>query len=188
MPRIVDFDTTAPAEWIGWRTGCGTLAEEAMAQLEGPDEVVAHRLDAVRALEKELIDQSLLAGGLWMLDPLGPPVAQFSLGLLTVDPDLNLTPQRLMRKIRRPEKVRGTRVFDYSTAAGEVSSGPAVVQVEVRGDQDGQVRSCISQTIFPRGTSDLMRFEYVTHLPGAFVALSKEAIDIGESLTVEIGE
>ena len=187
MGHIVGYDAGTSEQWVGWTAGSSEEAEDFVRGLGLAPELEAGYLKAVTDLEALLVDGRSLAGGLWYPDPDDLPWGQFTLTYLYPDEGTPFDPDALLRQVRKPEKLRGTRLLDYSAALGDVDAGQVLMQVEVRGFKDtGVVLSRIAASVFPTGAEEVMRFEFQTNVPTAFEALSGEALTIVRSLTVEV--
>ncbi|MGC5168916.1 hypothetical protein [Luteimicrobium sp. DT211] len=188
MGHIVGYDAGTSEQWVGWTAGNSEEAEEFVRGLGLAPGLETGYLGAVGDLEQILVDGRSLAGGLWYPDPTDLPWGQFTLTYLYPDAGTPLDPDALLKRVRKPEKIRGTRLLDHSAALGDVDAGQALIEVEVRGFKDtGVVLSRIAASVFPTGADEVMRFEFQTNVPTAFEALSQEALTIVQSLTVEVG-
>jgi hypothetical protein len=187
MRHIVGYDAGTSEQWVGWTAGASEEAEEFVRGLGLDAALEPGYLRAVADLEQILVDGRSLAGGLWYPDPADLPWGQFTLTSLYPEAGTPFDPAALLQRVRKAEKIRGTRLLDHSTALGDVDAGQVLMEVEVRGFKDtGVVLSRIAATVFPTGADEAMRFEFQTNVPTAFEALSGEALTIVQSLTVEV--
>jgi hypothetical protein len=187
MGHIVGYDAGTSEHWVGWTAGSSAEAEEFVRGLALAPQLEEGYLQAVADLEKLLVEGNSLAGGLWYPDPGDLPWGQFTLTYLYPDEGKPIDPAALLKLVRRPERIRGTRLLDHSAALGDIEAGQVLMEVDVRGFKDtGVVLSRIAASVFPTGAEEVMRFEFQTNVPTAFEALGQEAVTIVQSLTVEV--
>jgi len=189
--QIVSWSMGLTSSWATWppREGASHTDEVAhrLADTDaGRDRVRA----AVRALDSGVPDGPVLIAGLWVPDrasgePLGTVIAEILVGVPS-GPD---PVERFVRGAQKAPRRRGLKTFTYSASVADLPAGPAAVRAWQWADKsDGIVIGQVIWTLIAPGASEALQVTFTTRTPAMIDALTGEAWQSVQSLTVELGD
>ncbi|MDM8085058.1 hypothetical protein QUV83_09810 [Cellulomonas cellasea] len=188
---IIDLEWGASDTWLVWNIGGGAeLAGSLGANSDIPDEFTTAVAAGIGALEGHHANQpGTWSAGVWLPDRQACEVAA-TLAIRVVDPDRphRLTQEELIRWAGRPTRTRGVRVMDCAAVPGNLSAGPAVLQIlETVTRPSRQVMLQMNWFVLPPGTDQIVLCQFDSEHPYLTDALGWETNVITDSLAVRLG-
>jgi hypothetical protein len=187
--------------WIQWRVGEGPARAEELARggTDGPAAQESVQQAVVRLDALCQADGLFFAAGLWVPDrTTGVAVASAQLELLTGAPDRDASWADELERARAFRSERGFKVFDRAVEPMTVQAGPAFGTVTVLAEtrrgglfnrQSGPspVETRIEVTVFPPGSSDVLRLAVRSFESDLLDPLVDQARNLADSIKVVIG-
>jgi hypothetical protein len=187
--------------WVQWRTGEGQARAEELAR-GGADEAAAQESVQQAVVRLDALCQAdglFFAAGLWVPDrTTGVAVATAQLELLTGAPDRDASWADELERARAFRAERGFKVFDRAVEPMTLQAGLAFGTITVlaetprgglfnRRSGPSPVETRIEVTVFPPGSSDVLRLAVRSFESDLLDPLVDQARNLAESIKVVVG-
>lgn len=189
---IVNLEWAASEAWLVWDVGGGAdLAGSLDARDDIPQELAPAVAAGIGALDDHHLNQpGTWSAGVWLPDrETCEAAATFALRVVDPDGSRRLTQDELIRWADKPARTRGVRVVDCAAEPGDLSAGPAVLQVlETVTRPSRNIMLQMNWFVLPPGTDQIVLCQFDSEHPYLTDALGWESNIITDSLVVRLGE